>query len=158
MVAVEADAAWADRLRARLASLGLGDRVSVVVGDLSTVALPAEPYRVVANPPFNLTTALLHRLLDDPRTGPERLDVVVQWAVARKRAMQPPTTLVSTAWAPWWEVELQRRIPRQAFRPVPAVDAGWLTVTKRSPPLLPAELATDFAGYLRGRWSTVMST
>jgi len=39
----------------------------VVVGDFRAVRLPSTPYRVVANPPFSLATALLAHLLDDPR-------------------------------------------------------------------------------------------
>src|SRR5687768_2102488 len=37
--------------------------------------------------------------------------------VAVKRAAMPPATLVSTAWALWWEVHLARCIPVAMFRP-----------------------------------------
>lgn len=102
VLAVEVDATWVERLRDRVRQAGVGDRVRVVQADLRRVPWPREPFRVVANPPFNLTTALLHRLLDDPAAGPTRADLIVQAAVARKRAQQPPTTLLSAAWAPWW--------------------------------------------------------
>lgn len=152
VVAVEADPVWAERLRARLGAAGLASRVDVVVGDLLAVELPGVPYDVVANPPFGLTTALLHRLLDDPRAGPEWADVVLQWEVARKRAAHPPTTALSASWAPWWDVSLVRRIDRRAFRPVPGVDAGWLALAKRSPPLLPERLAPHFPSFVRTHW------
>lgn len=151
--AVEADPVWADRLSHRVAAAGLERNVRVVRGDLQTVPLPAGPYRVVASVPFNRTTALLRRLLDQPGVGPERSDLIVQWEVARKRAARPPNTLLSASWAPWWDVELVCTIPRTAFRPIPAVDAGWIAITKRRAPLLPASQATAFAGFLRSTWS-----
>jgi 23S rRNA (adenine-N6)-dimethyltransferase len=152
VLAVEVDPVWAARLRDRLAATGFGGSVEVVVGDLLEVPLPRVPYRLVCNVPFHLTTALLRRLLDRPTSPLQRADLVVQLEVARKRAVRPPATLLSAAWAPWWQVELVCRVPRSAFRPVPTVDAGWLAVTRREPPVLPAERAADFGRYLRSTW------
>lgn len=154
VLAVEVDPAWAERLRARVHLAGVDERVDVVRADLRWVPWPREPFRVVANPPFNLTTALLHRLLDDPAAGPVRADLIVQAAVARKRAQQPPTTLLSAAWAPWWECSTGLRIDRRAFRPVPRVDAALLTFRRRDPPLLPPHLAPTFASLLRPAWNS----
>jgi 23S rRNA (adenine-N6)-dimethyltransferase len=152
VLAIERDLVWVHRLTRRLSTLGLAERVQVRAGDLLDVPLPRQPYRVVASPPFNLTTALLHRLLDDPIAGPERADLVVQWEVALKRSVQPPRTLLSTTWAPWWQLDIVRRIPRHAFRPTPAADAAWLTITKRRPPILSPSLAPLFSTFVRLNW------
>jgi 23S rRNA (adenine-N6)-dimethyltransferase len=72
--------------------------------------------------------------------------------VALKRAASPPATLLSTAWAPWWEVELARRIPARMFRPMPRVDGGLLAIRRREPPLLPARMAEPFAAFLHQGW------
>lgn len=152
VVAVEADLEWVRHLQERVTSAGLSSRVTVVAGDFLETPVPTEPYRVVSSVPFNRTTALLRRLLDDPDRGPERCDLVVQWEVGRKRAEQPPTTLLSASWAPWWRVEVVCPVPRTAFRPVPAVDAAWLTVTRRDPPVLPASARPEFAAYLESAW------
>lgn len=121
--------------------------------DLRKVRLPPTPYRVTCNPPFALTTALLDRLLEDPARGPERVDVLVQREVAVKRAAEPPSSLRSAAWAPWWSFELGPTVRRHAFHPVPRVDAAWLTVRKRTPAVLPAWLAPGFLDTLRQAWS-----
>ncbi|MBO0689248.1 MAG: rRNA adenine N(6)-methyltransferase family protein [Candidatus Dormibacteraeota bacterium] len=152
VVAVEADPEWARLLRETVAGAGLRSRITVVAGDFLETPLPNEPYRVVSNVPFNRTTALLRRLLDDPDRGPERCDLVVQWEVGRKRAAQPPTTLLSAGWAPWWRVDVVCPVPRTAFRPVPTVDAAWLTITRRDPPVLPASARSEFAAYLESVW------
>ena len=150
VVAVEADPVWAEKLTGRLARSGLS--VEVVARDILAVPLPSEPYRVVANPPYGITTALLRRLLDQPERGPYRADLLIQWEVARKRSEVPPSTLLSTIWAPWWEMTIVERVPRKAFAPVPRVDAGWLKATRRLPPLLPTRLAPGYGRFLRAEW------
>jgi len=67
-------------------------------------------------------------------------------------AATPPATLLSTAWAPWWEMHLARRIPATSFRPVPRVDAGLLTITRRDPPLLPVAMARRYAAFVQSGW------
>lgn len=152
VTAVERDEVWADKLRDRVRGAGLRGRVKVVRADLRRFGLPRSPYRVVSNVPFGLTTELLRLLFDDPERGPERADLLVQREVAVKRAESPPATLRSSAWAPWWTFQLGPTVPRAAFRPVPRVDAAWLVVRKRRPPVLPTWLAPDFANTLRDAW------
>jgi 23S rRNA (adenine-N6)-dimethyltransferase len=137
VVAVEFDPVWADRLRRRFATTR---RVEVVEGDLRRVLLPAEPFRVVANVPFNTTTAVLHRLLDDPAAPLARADLVLQLEAARKRT-GPPRNALSVAWSPWWRFRLGSRLPRTAFRPRPSVDAAMLVVERRETALLPPDAA-----------------
>lgn len=152
VTAVERDPVWAEQLRRRLRQEGLQGRVEVVRADLRQLRLPDPPYRVAGSPPFGLTTHLLRKLLDDPGRGPERADLLVQREVAVKRAEEPPTTLLSAAWAPWWSFELGPVVPRHAFRPIPRVDAAWLIARKRCPSILPAWLAPEFADTLRKAW------
>lgn len=156
VIAVERDAAMAEALRTRLSGSEVADQVRVVNADARRFRLPREPYRVVANLPFGVTTEVMGALLDDPDGGPTRADLLVQAEVARKRCAQPPTSLRSAAWAPWWILELGPEVPRQAFRPVPAVDAAWITVRRRTPPVLPEALAPDFADAIRATWQARM--
>lgn len=152
VIAVERDDHWCAHLRTRVRNAGLSENVRVVQGDLRTVDLPRGQWRVVANPPFGLTTALLHRLFDDPRHAPDRADLVLQWEVARKVAATPPRTLLGASWAPWWDLRLVQRIPRTAFRPAPRVDAGWLRARRRDPGILAADLGPAWASFLRTQW------
>jgi 23S rRNA (adenine-N6)-dimethyltransferase len=126
--------------------------VRVVEADFLTFALPTRPFRVIGSLPFGATTEILRRLLDDPRVPLKRAHVIVQWEVACKRAAVPPSTLLSTVWAPWWEFQLGRRIAAAEFRPVPQVDAGVLVVTRRGRPILPPDMATPWAAFVRSHW------
>src|SRR4029450_777425 len=77
-----------------------------------------------------------------------RVDALVQLEMAQKRAAISPGTLVSLGWSPWWEVAIVRPGPRSAFRPVPGVDAAMLSITRRSPELLPRERRMAFVRLL----------
>jgi 23S rRNA (adenine-N6)-dimethyltransferase len=142
VVAVELDARLAASLRGRWAN------VEVIQGDASAVQLPSEPFRVVANLPFDGTTAILRHLLDDPRVPLVRADVVVEWGVAVKRSLPWPSTFNDVAWGAWHGASLARRLPRGCFEPRPSVDAGVLVFTRRARPLVPVELAVEYRRFV----------
>ena len=144
VVAIERDPALADRLRARFATW---PAVTVVEGDVLTTPLPSEPFRVVANIPFGITTKILRRLLED---GGRliRADVIVQAEVARKRGTGGRGTLLNACWEPWFEFATGARIPATAFRPRPRVDAAVLIVARRDPPLLDPASRRDYTAFV----------
>jgi 23S rRNA (adenine-N6)-dimethyltransferase len=145
MLAVERDPELVDHLSAVFASTS---NVEIVRGNALRVGLPREPFRVFGNLPFSFGTRIMRRLLDDVASPLERVDAIVQFEAARKRAAISPSTLVSLGWLPWWELTLVRRIPRTAFRPVPGVDAGMLVIRRRERPLLPAHRRPMFVHLL----------
>lgn len=151
--AVEQDPVWVDRLASNAREAGLEDRVRVIRCDLRRLRFPPEPFRIAANPPFNLTTDLLGLILDDPASSLlTRADLLLQHEVARKHAAQPPKALRTASWSPWWAFSLGRRFPASSFRPRPSVDGAVLTVRRRDPPILPTWLAPGFNDLLRPSW------
>ena len=134
-VAIDLDPQLASGLRGRWAN------VQVVAGDALEVALPDEPFRVVANIPFAHTNDLLHRLLDDPRLPLERADLIVEWGVAVKRGLPAPSSVSGILWGAFHELRVERKLPASAFEPPPSCDAGVLVATRRVRPLIePSEL------------------
>jgi 23S rRNA (adenine-N6)-dimethyltransferase len=154
VIAIEADRFLATQLRQEVERLG-ATNVRVLDLDALRYRFGREPFRIFGSLPFGVTTALMRRIFDNPNIALVRADLVVQWDVARKRAAVPPTTLLSTSWAPWWEFCLGQRIPADAFRPVPSVDAAVLRVTRRTPPLLPLELAAGYREFVRQEWGAL---
>jgi 23S rRNA (adenine-N6)-dimethyltransferase len=137
--AVELDSAALRQLRSRF---DVDPRVEVVKGDAVSVPLPDEPFAVVANLPFASGTAILRRLLGDPRVLLTQLDAIVEWGLAAKRTAVWPSTLLGCTWGSRYELRLVRRVPRACFVPPPSVDAAVLRATRRPRPLvLPAEAA-----------------
>ena len=123
-------------------------RVEVVEGDATVLSLPDEPFAVVANLPFAASTAILRRLLGDPRVPLSQLDAIVEWGLAAKRTAVWPSTLLGSAWGAWYELRLVRRVPRACFAPPPSVDAAVLRATRRPEPLVPPEQAGAYEALL----------
>ena len=123
--------------------------VAVELDDDLTVALPREPFAVVANLPFASGTAILRRLLDDPAVPVRRVDAIVEWGLAEKRARVWPSTQLSCYWGAWHELSVARRIPRSAFAPPPSVDAAVFRAVRRPQPLVPPGEAAAYLGLLR---------
>jgi 23S rRNA (adenine-N6)-dimethyltransferase len=144
--AVELDPAALRQLETRF---GADPRVEVVAADATRVALPEEPFAVVANLPFAAGTAILRRLLGDPAVQLAQLDAIVEWGLAAKRTAVWPSTLLGCTWGAWYDLRLVRRVPRACFAPPPSVDAAVLRATRRSEPLVPPAQAVAYAALLQ---------
>ena len=146
VMAVEYDPYWTMHLRVRFSD---DDNVLVVQGDALTVRLPDEPFVVVANIPFNATTSILHRLLDDPTAPLQAVHLLVQKQVALKHARSTPTTLKTLNWSPWYTFSVGLELPVGAFHPKPEVDACLMVAAKRGPPLVAPEHRHLFRAFVR---------
>lgn len=142
VLAVELDGRWVKQLTGRWAN------VEVVQADAASIALPAERFRVVANLPFDRTTAILRHLLDDPFVPLVRADVIVEWGVALKRSRPWPSTVNGVLWGAWYSSSVARRLPPTAFDPTPGVDAGVLVFTRREHPLVPERSWRRYRGFV----------
>jgi 23S rRNA (adenine-N6)-dimethyltransferase len=87
-------------------------------------------------------------LFDDPGAALARADLIVEWGVAVKRGLPWPSTLNDVIWGAFYETNVERRLPRIAFEPVPAVDAGVLVFTRRTGPLIPLGLANNYRRFV----------
>jgi 23S rRNA (adenine-N6)-dimethyltransferase len=146
VVAVELDADLAADLHQRFSR---DARVCVLKDDAELVRLPREPFAVVANLPFASGTAILRRLLDNPEVPIRRVDAIVEWGLAEKRARVWPSTQLSCYWGAWHELSTARRIPRAAFAPPPSVDAAVFRAVRRAEPLVPLAEAAAYLSLLR---------
>jgi 23S rRNA (adenine-N6)-dimethyltransferase len=126
VIAVELHDGRAQQLRERF----WGEPVVVVVADASDLRLPRQPFRVVANPPFAVTTALIRRLLS-PGSRLVRADLVVPWHVGVRwtRADAP----AAQRWCQVFRTSLVRPLPRRAFRPSATMDTVVLRIESRMP-------------------------
>ena len=82
VIAIEADHETAEKLRHNLKSHNI-ENVTVVEQDFLEYQLPAEPYKVYANPPFHLSSEIVHKLIeaDNP---PESFYLILQKQFALK--------------------------------------------------------------------------
>jgi len=127
VIAVEVDVPLAARLARRFRNQ---PNVTVLSADALSVPLPRRSFKVVSNPPFNITSALLHRLLDDPNVPMLRADMVVGWgsALALTGVFSPAHR--ARDWRSRYEFLLIRRLPAEAFDPAPPQDAAIISIRR----------------------------
>ncbi|HTJ67512.1 MAG TPA: 23S ribosomal RNA methyltransferase Erm [Actinospica sp.] len=124
-----------DPRRARRLALNMSSaHVEVVRADVLRYRFPDTPHTVVGNIPFHLTTAIIRKLLSEH--GWTHAVLIVQWEVARRRVGVGGASMLTASWWPWYDFRLIRRVPASAFRPVPSVDAGLMTMHRRPVPLV----------------------
>lgn len=124
VIAVELHPARARQLGRRFAGLP----VTVVAADAVSLRLPRRPFRVVASPPYAISSPLL-RLLLAPSSQLIAADLVLQRAVVRRYATGRRAGTGRRDGR--WRVQAGRPLPRRAFRPAPAVDSAVLVVRRR---------------------------
>ena len=143
VIAVEVD----ERMLAPLDEiLGDHDNVHIVHGDILEQDIAAlvesEPYKVVANLPYYITSAVLRRLFESsPR--PSTVVVTVQREVAdrivgrqSKRARHKQSvrmSLLAVSVQFYGQPRIVAHIPAGAFRPVPAVDSAVVRIDTYDP-------------------------
>lgn len=80
VIAVEPDHETAELLRK---NVGQFENVKIVEQDFLEMTLPDGPYKVFANPPFHLSSAILHKL-DEAPNPPEAIYLILQKQFALK--------------------------------------------------------------------------
>jgi len=115
VVAVELNPRRAGVLRERFPS------ITVVHADATSIRLPGRPFRVVASPPYGISSSLLRTLLA-PGSRLVAADLVLQRAVVRKYA---------SGAARRFSLTVGITLPRRAFLPPPNVDSAVLVVRRK---------------------------
>jgi 16S rRNA (adenine1518-N6/adenine1519-N6)-dimethyltransferase len=134
VVAVELDGRLIPALRESLAGI---ENVEVVRTDILRFnvrsAFPDGNETVVGNIPYNLTGALIRKLLDDP-PRPRRLSLVVQKEVAERWTASSGASLATVAVQVFAEARLLFTIPAAVFTPAPRVDSALVRLDVRERP------------------------
>jgi 16S rRNA (adenine1518-N6/adenine1519-N6)-dimethyltransferase len=131
VTAVELDAGLVAFLRERFAPALETGQLTLVEGDAldqDLVRLIAEPYDVVANLPYHVTSPILHALLGEaPR--PRRLVLMVQREVAERIAAPPGKMSYLSVFVQYHaRVRIAFRVRPAAFEPEPAVESAVIVV------------------------------
>jgi 23S rRNA (adenine-N6)-dimethyltransferase len=114
-------------------------RLTVRAEDFLQARSPREPFAVVGNIPYALTSAVVDWCLDAESMITATLLTQLEYARKRTGDYGRWSRLTISTWpiAGW---HLAGRIPRTALRPVPRVDGGVLQLVRRPAPLVPATL------------------
>jgi len=142
VIAVELDHRLAEYVREEFAASPNFRLIEGNVLRLSPDELLAElpataPYAVVANLPYNITSAVLRHFLDHPRR-PTALTVMVQREVAGRIVARPPEmSVLAVAVQFYGTPSIALRLGAGAFIPRPKVDSAAIRIALHPTPSLP---------------------
>lgn len=122
--------------------------VRVVQGDILKLAISEiihQPdYLVVANIPYNITSAIIRHLLEST-PKPRRVVLTVQKEVAERICAKPgDLSLLALSVQVYGNPSIAAIIPAAAFHPAPKVDSAILRIDIYSEPLVPIEMLKTF--------------
>ncbi|HEX4817046.1 MAG TPA: 16S rRNA (adenine(1518)-N(6)/adenine(1519)-N(6))-dimethyltransferase RsmA [Nonomuraea sp.] len=151
VVAVEIDPVLATQLPITVAERGLAERLTVVNADAMKIT-PDDlsgfaPTALVANLPYNVAVPVVLHLLEVLPSLRRGL-VMVQSEVADRLAAGPGSKVygVPSVKAAWYaDVRRAGPVGRTVFWPVPNVDSGLVSLTRREPPPTAASREEVFA-------------
>ncbi len=160
VIAVELDQEFVSYLRRSFAQQS---HVTVVHADIlktdmadlvRRVSGQAQPrYKVVANLPYYITSALLRRLLE-ASPPPQLAVLMLQWEVARRIVASPPRmSLLAVSVQFYGRPRIVTKVPAGAFYPVPKVDSALLRVDVSLPEAWPYPCRERFFRVVRAGFS-----
>jgi 23S rRNA (adenine-N6)-dimethyltransferase len=148
VIAFEYDKKLANDLR-----LQIGNKATVVHSDFLLAELPkTEKYRVFSNIPFNITTAIMNKLLFSINP-PIDMHLVIQTEAAYKYFGSPyyQESFKSLLVKPFFRSEILQRLSPDDYWPRPKVRTAFVRVSKKEQPCIPEVAATcyrDFLAYI----------
>jgi 16S rRNA (adenine1518-N6/adenine1519-N6)-dimethyltransferase len=113
---------------------GTSGSLRLVEADILDVDLPdiaVEPYEVVANLPYHITSPVLHRFLG-AAARPERMVLMVQLEVAERLAAPAGAMSYLSVFVQYHStVRIAREVPASAFEPAPEVSSAIVVLEPR---------------------------
>lgn len=125
----------------------LPENVRLYRADFLGAPPPKTPYKVFANIPFSITTAIVKKLTqtDSP---PDAVWLVMEKGAAKRFCSLPRDTLSSLLIKPFFETKIVYHFRREDFHPAPNADAVLIEFRRKEMPDIPLSLARDYRVFL----------
>jgi 16S rRNA (adenine1518-N6/adenine1519-N6)-dimethyltransferase len=122
--------------------------VKVIHGDILELSISEiinqSNYLVVANIPYNITSAIIRHLLES-NPKPRRVVLTIQKEVAERICAKPgDLSLLALSVQVYGKPSIAAKIPASAFHPTPKVDSAILRIDIYDEPLISTELIKTF--------------
>lgn len=118
-------------------------KLDLIVGNALQVPLPAEPYKIVANIPYHITSPLLRRCFYETTIVPTSLTLLIQKEVAIKICDQTETSVLAIMVRLFGEPTIVCHVPPKDFFPPPKVDSSVIHIASFAEPLVSAAIAEE---------------
>lgn len=145
VLAVENDPEYARKLASKLKD---HTNIRIKQIDFLQMALPKEPFCVVANIPYSITTPILAKLLGEPKTVKlKRAVLLIEKGAAKRFTAAPIIDPRTLTWRMWYEIRLVRTVSPNHFSPPPRVDSAVVTITRKMEPVVPSHHQERFLAF-----------
>jgi 16S rRNA (adenine1518-N6/adenine1519-N6)-dimethyltransferase len=128
------------------------DHVEIIHGDVLALEpgdLVSSPYKVVANLPYYITSAILRHFLE-ASAKPSLLVVTVQKEVAERIVAQPgEMSLLAVSVQFYGQPRVVAKVPPGAFYPSPGVHSAVVRIDVDPSPMMPADQVDSFFEVVR---------
>lgn len=138
VVAIEIEPRTAAILRNNIHTVHQYANVSIVEKDFLATPLPNRPYKIFANIPFHISSAIVQRFFNTPH-GPEAAYLIVQKQFGQKLVSSESgrfTSQLGMLIGAEYAVRIITRLNRTDFAPQPAVDTVLVALERRKKPLV----------------------
>lgn len=132
--AVEYDNKFVDILERKFIN---SPNTKVIHQDILRIHFPKEPFTVVSNIPFSITTPVMKMLLSRPTNKLQRALVVMEKGAAKRFTSSFVKDSYIIAWKMWFDIRFIKGISRNNFTPPPKVDAAIIIINRKTDPIVP---------------------
>jgi len=141
LIAVEIDD---DYIKPWMSLMESVSHAQIIHQDVLEYEPPTDPYLVIANIPYYITSAILrHFLITHSDRRPRAMVFLIQKEVAQRICDQKKPTLLSWMVRVYAEPEIVTLVPGSAFFPPPKVDSAVISLRCYEVPLVPEEMIED---------------
>ncbi len=143
ILAVEYDDNLVAALKQRTAQYS---NLVIIHNDILGIRLPREPFVVVSNIPYAITTPIMKMLLNKPSNGFQRGMIVMEYGTAKRFTSKFIKNDYVFVWKMWFDIRYVRKISRDSFFPRPRVDSAMVKITRKKEPVIPYRDGKAFYG------------
>ncbi len=122
------------------------ENIKVIHQDIRSIYLPNEPFVVVSNIPYAITTPIMKMLLGNPSSAFQRGCIVMEKGAAKRFTSAYVKDAYVLTWKMWFDIHYIKGISKVNFSPPPKVDAGLIKITRKKKPLIAYKHAKTFRG------------
>lgn len=134
VVAVELDARWIP-IAKKYAGEGTKAELEIINANALHVPFPTEPYKVVANIPYHITSPLLRHAFLESTVQPTSMTLLIQREVAEKICDPDDAGLLTIIVGLYGKARMVTLVPPECFIPPPKVDSAVIHIDCYPKPL-----------------------
>lgn len=135
VTAIELDARVLPLMTTFIHAAQYGSQLTVIEGNALQVDFPHEPYKIIANIPYHITSPLLRHAFLESSRAPTSMTLLIQREVAERICDTDDRGLLTVVVSLFGTPRIVRHVPPSAFLPPPKVDSSVLHIDCFAQPL-----------------------